>query len=346
MCFAENVMSVVKMTSLRLVILVGCLVVPVHFVAAGAPGPFKLTRTDDAVTITRGGSPVAEYVFRDAKIPRPYFAHLHARTGTTPVSRRHPPRAGIDPIDHAEFHPGLWWSFGDLNGVDFWRNKGRVELVRFITEPEAELRRARFAVEDRWLAPDGSEVCRGTMACEVVGGEVAKPYVPGTILLLEYTLRREGQPLVFGPQHEMGLGFRVATPFMVKEGTGRILGDHGGTNEAGNWGRTGSWWDYSGEIGDGVARRRAGILAVAASDNPRPVWAHARDYGFVALNPTGPPPDRKDVPSLPFTIPAGETFQMRFGVVLHSAPVGNPLDPKTASSAVGELLRDWTPNAP
>jgi hypothetical protein len=310
--------------------------------SAADPAPFRVERKEGSVAVSRGGRPVAEYVHADARIPRPYFAHLHAPDGTR-VSRHHPPREGLDPVDHDLFHPGLWWSFGDLGGIDFWRNKGRVEQTQFSREPQADERRARFAVEQRWLSPDGAEVCRGAMSCEFVGGETARPEVPGTILLLEFSLRREAGPLVFGPQHEMGLGFRVATPLMVKGGTGRIVGSHGGVNEAANWGEPGTWWDYSGIAGEGDALRRAGILAVAAGDNTRPVWAHARDYGFVALNPTDPPPDRKDVPSGPFTVPAGETFRMRFGIVMHSAPESAPLSAESASRAMAELLRDWRP---
>ncbi len=310
--------------------------------SAADPGPFRVERKEGAVVISRGGRPVAEYVHSDPRIPRPYFAHIHAPDGTR-VSRHHPPREGIDPVDHDQFHPGLWWSFGDLGGVDFWRNKGRVEQTRFSREPQADTRGARFAVEQSWLSPDGMKVCRGAMLCEFVGGETARPEVPGTILLLEFSLRREAGPLVFGPQHEMGLGFRVATPLMVKGGNGRIVGDHDGVNEAANWGKTGTWWDYSGIAGEGNARRRAGILAVAAADNTRSVWAHARDYGFIALNPTGPPPNRKDVPSGPFTVPAGETFRMRFGIVAHATPESAPLSAESASRGVADLLRDWRP---
>jgi hypothetical protein len=120
------------------------------------------------------------------------------------------------------------------------------------------------------------------------------PAQPGTLLPWRTTLRRADGALTFGPQHEMGLGFRVATSLVVKGGTGPIQSSHGGLNEPGNWGRFGIWRDYSGTMNG----RQAGILALAATDNTRPVWSHARDYGFLALNPTGPPPDAKDVPSV------------------------------------------------
>lgn len=76
------------------------------------------------------GEPVAEFVYRDAKVLRPFFANLRAPGGVT-VTRHHPPLAGTDATDHDTMHPGVWLAFGDINGEDFWRNKGRMEHVRF-----------------------------------------------------------------------------------------------------------------------------------------------------------------------------------------------------------------------
>jgi len=88
----------------------------------------------DRLQITVGGESLATYVFRDEVVLRPYFAHLRA-PGGIPVTRHFPPVQGTDPIDHPTMHPGLWLAFGDINGADFWRNKGRVEHVRFIDQP-------------------------------------------------------------------------------------------------------------------------------------------------------------------------------------------------------------------
>ena len=296
------------------------------------------TSTDERIVLTQSGQPLAEYVFRDARIPRPYFAKLHAPDGTQ-VTRNFPPIKGTDAMDHDTLHPGLWLAFGDLNGVDFWRNQGRIEHVRFIHEPRMEDGRLSFAVEEKYVALDGGEICRGVNEFVFVAGDTLRPALPGTLVLWSTTLRRAEGPLVFGPQHEMGLGFRMATPLIVKGGTGRIVSSHGGENEAGNWGRIGSWWNYSGTLGG----KHAGILALAAADNARPVWSHARDYGFLALNPTGPPPGAKDVPSIPFTIPQGELLRMKFGLLLHAA--ATPLDAARAAEVAGAELQSWKPDA-
>jgi putative membrane-bound dehydrogenase-like protein len=295
---------------------------------------FQVGQRADSLSISWQGRAVGDYVFRDAKIQRPYFARLHAPDGTQ-VTRNFPPVEGLDATDHDTMHPGLALAFGDLNGVDFWRNKGRIGHVRFIREPRVEGGRLSFVVEEKYLAPDGIEVCRGTSEFCFVAGDTLQPALPGTLLMWNTTLRRVDGPLTFGPQHEMGLGLRMATPLVVKGGTGSILSSHGGENEVGNWGRIGTWWDYTGTTNGSYA----GVLVCAATDNPRPVWSHARDYGFLAMNPTGPPPGVKDVPSLPFTVPAGEALRLKFGVLLHASP--EPMAPAKAASAVSGALEAW-----
>ena len=299
---------------------------------------FHFTQRPDRLVIAHSGKRAAEFVFRDTKIPRPYFAHVHAPDGTQ-LTRTYPPVKSVDAVDHDTLHPGLWLAFGDLNGVDFWRNKGRIEHVRFVREPKTDAGRLTFAVEEKYFTADGAEICRGLSEFAFVAGDTLQPALPGTLLLWSTTLRRADGPLTFGPQHEMGLGIRMATPLVVKGGTGSITSSHGGTDEAGNWGRTATWWNYAGT----VKIRHAGILAVAAPDNARPVWSHARDYGFLALNPTGPPPGAKDVPSIPFTIPAGESLRLKFGLLLHSGT--QPLDAVKAATTVATELTDWKPEA-
>jgi hypothetical protein len=130
---------------------------------------------------------------------------------------------------------------------------------------------------------------------------------------------------------------------VVKNGSGTISASHGGRNEAGTWGRVGTWWDYSGTL-DGTL---AGILLAAAQDNPRAVWAHARDYGFLALNPTDRP--RRPVdgePSEPFTVAKGDALRLKFAVLLHAQPAADAWSPETAGRAVAATLDAWTPRVP
>lgn len=280
--------------------------------------PIQFSTEEGRLIIRQNGYVVAEYVFADPKIPRPYFTRLCAPNGMQ-VTRNHPPIAGQDATDHDLLHPGVWIAFGDINGVDFWRNKGRVEHVRFIHAPSIKDEVLTFAIEEKFLDGNNAAIGRGVESFYFAQGNRWGLTPDSFLLLWQMKLSNDSKDLTFGPQHEMGLGFRVTTPITVKSGNGTISSSHGGVNEKGNWGKTASWWDYSGTIKE----HHAGILAVADINNPRPVWSHARDYGFIAINPTGVPA-KNNAPSESFVIPAGETFCMRFGLMFYSSAQEKP----------------------
>jgi hypothetical protein len=202
-----------------------------------------------------------------------------------------------------------------------------------VFEPKAERDRMAFAVRERYLAADGKRVAEGETGLVVRAPAGDRSEALGTLLLWRTEIRAGDEALVFGAQHEMGLGFRVATPLVVKGGTGTILASHGGVNEKGVWGKRAQWWDYSGRIGS----QRAGILAAVPSAG-RAFWAHARDYGFLAINPTGPPPDGKDAPPLPFHVEAGQSVTFRFALLLHASPAETAWDPGKAAVRMQEWL--------
>jgi hypothetical protein len=233
-------------------------------------------------------------------------------------------------------HPGLAVAFGNLGGADSWRNKARIEVVRYAGEPRLVDGAMTFAVDERYLDGRGEELARGRSDYKFVAGSSFEPRLPGTVVLWRTTIEPGDGRVVFGGQHEMGLALRVATPVTVKNG-GRILGSHGGLNEAGNWGLPGQWWDYGGTTNG----RRAGCLVVASGDSSRPVWAHARDYGFLAVNPTGPPPERRDVASGPFAIETGKPLVLEFAILLYAAPEAEGLAPEPAARALTAAAAAW-----
>src|SRR6476619_275583 len=93
--------------------------------------PVEFARGDGKVTVTINGLPVAVYCYKDEKITRPFFAHVRAPSGVQ-VTRHHPPIEGQDSPDHDTFHPGIWMSFGDISGSDYWRVMARVRQKEFV----------------------------------------------------------------------------------------------------------------------------------------------------------------------------------------------------------------------
>jgi hypothetical protein len=265
----------------------------------------------DQLVVTDGGVPVATYVFRDAEIRRPFFAHVHAPGGTQ-VTRRHPPREGEDATDHAAMHPGIWLAFGDLGGSDFWRNVGAVEFVEFTDGPRAQQDIVQWTARFRYRAGE-------TVVCEELARHSIRKLKDSYLLTFDSTLRSE-RPFVLGDQEEMGLGVRVATPLTVKSG-GQIVDSEGRKNEREVWGQTARWASYS-RTKEGV---HTGIILVPHPENFRPSWLHARDYGVLVANPFGRQAFTRGEKSR-VEVKPGETLRLRFGIAAMAAPGKEGLD--------------------
>jgi hypothetical protein len=280
------------------------------------------------IVLTLDGKPLATYVYQDPKIPRPYFKDLCAPGGNQ-VTRNHPPREGVDRMDHPDYHPGLWLAFGDLGGADFWRNKARVEHVEFTAPPYASGDRAGFTVRNRYIDGDRTvceEICAYTL--------LIRP--AGTLILWDSTFQSEEGDFWFGDQEEMGLGVRLATPIMVKSRQGgRILNNHGQKDEKGTWGKIAAWCDYSGWI-DG---QFVGVTIMPDPANVRPCWWHSRDYGFFTANPFGRKAFKAGPPSK-IPVARGKAFKLAYGILLHANPSEDTCDLPGAYQDFLSLLKN------
>jgi hypothetical protein len=300
------------------------LVVPLVFLGLAWSSVAPRARADDGPTVTFraepgllkievGGKPFATYVFRDETITRPYFAHVQGPRGVQ-VTRNHPPVEGRDPVDHATMHPGIWLAFGDLSGSDDWRNRARVEHDRFVEAPAGGPGKGVFTVANRYLAKDGTTLCRETCRYSVL----VRP--SGYLLTSDSEFRSDSAELVFGDQEEMGFGVRVATPLAVKSG-GRLVNSDGLERERGVWGRAADWCDYSGV----VEGRRTGVTLMPDPKNFRRSWFHARDYGLLVANPFGRKAFHQGEASRVVAKP-GTSFRLGFAVLVHDAPVAEEID--------------------
>jgi hypothetical protein len=281
---------------------------------------FKAEKREDRIVITHGEKPVATYVFRDEKILRPYFAHVYAPDGTQ-VTRHHPPRPGVDAIDHDTMHPGIWLAFGDLSEEDFWRNKGRVEVER--------IKESRRYGEDSISIEGFNHYRTNDFRIAIEGFVLTYRMLEGGYLLQFHNVfhGREfrADRSVFGDQEEMGLGLRLATPLVVKGGSGTITNSAGGKNEKEVWGQQADWCDYSGIVERDGAKRRVGMLLIPHKDNFRRSWFHVRDYGLMVANPFGQNAFTKGEKSR-IEVRPGDKLDLRFGIWIYSTPDDKPPD--------------------
>jgi hypothetical protein len=262
--------------------------------------PIKFERGKGHVSIRIGGKPFATYIWNDTPVKRPYFAHIRSPKGFQ-VTRNFPPVAGKDATDHATMHPGLWLAFGDISGVDFWRNKGVVRHAGFVEEPVADAHGGQFAARNLYDA-NGKTICEEV--CRIRLRVRRQGY------LIEWESKFTGATaFTFGDQEEMGLGIRLATDLSVTKG-GVITSNDGRKNEKQIWGRQADWCDYSG--------KGHGIMLMPDPRNFRRSWFHARDYGLLVANPFGRQAFTKGEPSR-VIVGKGENLTLRFGVLVHDS---------------------------
>ncbi|CAG4999850.1 hypothetical protein DYBT9275_02325 [Dyadobacter sp. CECT 9275] len=266
------------------------------------------------LTITIGGKHFANYIYEDAVITRPHFSDIMTSCGIQ-ATRNNPPQEG-DPKDHATFHPGIWLSFGDINGYDYWRLKAKVEHEMFVEQPEGGPGKGTFTVRNYYMTTDGKERVLAELVKYTI---LVRP--EGSMLLINSTYSSDQGDFTFGDQEEMGLGVRVNTKLTVQYGKGHITNAEGLKDGKETWGKASAWIDYSGPIG----AQYAGVALMPSPANYRPSWYHSRDYGLVAANLFGRDAMKQGAKSA-ITFKKGETFSLGYGVLIYCTPAKNKTD--------------------
>lgn len=267
-------------------------------------GVVSFDMTSDSVVVLIDGQRVTEYFVRDpsTKIQRPYFSHVKTIEGVQ-VTRSCPPGPD-DRQDHATMHPGIWLAFGDISGVDFWRNKGRIEHVEFVRPPAVKDNTGSIAIRNRYVDEKGREVCIEKLCVEIVAYK--------DFYMLQFDSIFSGMNhFSFGDQEEMGLGIRVVSPLSEKHG-GHVLVPAGITTAKKFWGQPISWCDFSGT----VENKRVGIALFCSPQNHYQSWCHCRDYGLLVANCFGRHAMRQGEKSH-VDVHSGQSLRLQYAVVVH-----------------------------
>lgn len=295
--------------------------------------PGSLLAQEPAWTITTGlsehairvdGKPFAQYRWKDAETRRSFFYHLMAPDGVQ-VTRNHPPIEGKDATDHAALHPGLWMSYGDLNGQDYWRNKARVWK-----ESEVIARTKPVTFCEHLVFYDAEEKGEEGVQDNCIQFH-ATPH--GHLLIWKAQIRARDKELVLGDQEEMGLGVRLHTDLTVKAG-GTIRNSEGGIDEKAIWGKTAKWCAYYRTFKDDKGKElHRGLALFTDPANFRPCWWHVRDYGLMVANPFGQNAfTRKEKSRV--EVKKGERLALRFGVLVFAQAGG-------AAPEIGKAYEDF-----
>lgn len=281
------------------------------------------------VRVTLGGGPFAEFCYRSGAKPIVWPVH---GPGGVALTRDWPMKADTpgEDRDHPH-HTSLWFTHGNVNGVDFWAegaDKGTI-VTQAITKAAVEDGVAVVAADNHWVAPGGKIVCSDATTLRF-GTDGAARFIDYTITVAA----TEGE-VIFGDTKEGTLGLRTRPELNVARknplAAGQCVNSEGQRGGA-IWGQKAAWVDYWAPI-------KEKTVGVAIFDHPEnlrhPTTWHARDYGLIAANPFGLHDFIKGEPkgAGDFTIKAGGSQTWRYRFYLHEGDA--------ATGKVAEAWKKW-----
>jgi hypothetical protein len=297
-----------------------------------ALGQVKIARDGDRITVDIRGKPFTALYITGAETTKPYFHPVRAASGTI-VTRRYP-MENLDGELHNEKHQrGLWFSHGDVNGLDFWDNeasyttpnRGFIVLDRVIGLSSAA-KTGSIEASFKWVDPKQEQLIAETRKMVF--------HSDPTLRMIDFTIALKAiKKVTFNDSKEGTLGMRLAAgleapskraPALPKR-TGTIVNSDGLEGEANCWGKRANWVDVFGE----VEGEKLGVAIFDSPGNPEhPTYWHVRGYGLLAANIFGRRAfERNEALNGSRTLEPGETLTFRYRVVVH------PGDPHTANIA-------------
>lgn len=261
---------------------------------------------DDAarkVDISVGGSYFTSFIYPE-DMEKPVLWPILSASGKD-ITRGFPraPRA-FESTDHPH-HVGLWFNFGDVNGLDFWNNSFAIPAERKPSYGSVVFKQIVSASGDKLVTLSDWVDCEG----KVLLTEQTTFTFAGTAQ--ERSIVREAKltavaPVTMTENKEGMLGLRVDRAFQKPSDRPERYTDANGivteVASVNNEGVCGEYVNSLGDKGDDVWSKRAewtmlngtkegddiSILIIDSKDNPNyPAWSHARGYGLFAVNSMG-----------------------------------------------------------
>ena len=291
------------------------------------------------VDVLIGGQPFTAYIY-PTTLKKPVLFPLRTAEGNY-VTRGFPPGPG-ERTDHPH-HVGLWFNYGNVNGIDFWNNSDAIKpqdqgkmgtiMHRGVIATKSGAEKGELEVEADWLDPDGKPLLREHTVYVFRGNSKTRSIDRIT------TLTALDRKVTFTDDKEGVLGLRVThalelpseKPETFTDASGRttnvpkadnslVTGDYltsEGKHGDAAWGTRGRWCSLSGRLGQQP-------VTVTILDHPKnpgfPTYWHARGYGLFAANPLGEKVLSGGKEELNLSLEPGGSVTFRYRVLILSEP--------------------------
>jgi hypothetical protein len=292
---------------------------------------------DRRVDVLVGGKPFTSYVW-PTSLKKPVLYPIVSAKGVV-VTRGYPlePRPG-ERVDHPH-HAGLWFNYGDVNGLDFWNNSDAIKadaapkmgsiVHKSVRGTKSGAGEGSLDVSEEWVDHTGKKLLREDTRFVFHAKEGVRSIDRIT------TLTALDGPVSFTDNKEGVIGMRVARqleqpslqPEKFTDASGRVTdvarldtaGVHGkylsseGKEGDAVWGTRGKWTMLSGDV-------NGAPVTLAILDHPKnvgyPTYWHARGYGLFAANPLGQKAMSNGKEELNFKLAPGQSTTFRHEVLI------------------------------
>lgn len=290
------------------------------------------------VDVTIDGKPFTSYIYPNT-IKKPVLFPIRTASGTV-ITRGFPlePRPG-ERVDHPH-HVGLWFNYGDVNGLDFWNNSDSIPaekrdgygtIVHRKVNKTSNGNTGVLDVTMDWLQPDSQPILREDTRYTFSGDENIRTIERTT------TLTALDGEVLFADNKEGMFALRVARQLEQPSNKPDIYTDASGqvtdVPQLNNDGVTGLYRSSEGKVGDAVWGTRAKWvnltgeidgeqISLVIMDHPsnvgHPAYWHARGYGLYAANNLGQKAMSGGKEELNFKLSPGRSVTFKHRIVIYS----------------------------
>ena len=299
---------------------------------------------DNRIEVLLDGQPYTSYCYADS-LKKAVLFPLRTKGGHF-VTRGWPvqPRAN-ERTDHPH-HIGVWFNYGDVNGLDFWNNSTAIPAEKrmgygsihhaAVNATESEGNTGVLDVTKYWQGPQGDSLLREDTRYifRVEADSSTSIELDVQLTALKDVSLKDNKEGVLGIRVARELEHPSDEPAKFTDANGIVTevakADNAGVTghyvssegvEGDDvWGTRGKWVTLNGTIeGEEVS-----LVILDHPGNPGyPTYWHARGYGLFAANPLGQKELSGGKDELNFKLDRGASTQFRYKILLHA---GSQLD--------------------
>ena len=237
--------------------------------------------------------------------------------------------------DHPH-HVGLWFNFGDVNGLDFWNNSfaiksqdkpkyGTIKFLKIVSENPAK---GTLVTNSEWVDFE-NKVLLNEESTFVFGGSDNFRSIERTTKLtakqtVTFTENKEGilglrvdrafeEPSTKPEKFLDAKGNITDVPMMNNEGVNGVYRNAEGVTGGNVWSKRSPWVALR-------AEKEGEVITIAIFDNKNnvnyPAWSHARGYGLFATNNFGGRAVDKNSAEVKLVLKPGESIVFKHKIVI------------------------------